>query len=75
MELLIKFYTINYFHYHHLVPLTKRAISSYSAISTSKIAYMCLQSSQVHNYLDFLGFFKCIISLEITQLIVSPYNL
>ena len=27
MELLIKFYTINHSHYHHLVPLTKQAVN------------------------------------------------
>ena len=26
MKLLIKFYTINHFHYHHLVPLTKQTV-------------------------------------------------
>ena len=27
MEFLMKLYTINHFYYHHLVPLTKRAVS------------------------------------------------
>ena len=28
MKLLMKFYTINHSHYHHLIPLTKRAVKT-----------------------------------------------
>ena len=60
MELLMKFYTINHFHYHHLVPLTEWAVRV-QVILMFDVCFKYQDALKFGNLIS-LAFFICLMS-------------
>ena len=67
MELLIKFYTIIHSHYHHLVPLTKRAVRTFEMLLAIFSPPICKErvamEHVMHQFSSYLNFSSCNFSL------------